>query len=55
MLPKAARAGSHELRSIRRREIEEGVVIEPGAIIGPEARIGRGHAHRRRRRRSATG
>lgn len=41
MHPKAARAGGAELVDPS-AEIEEGVLIEPGAVIGPEAQIGSG-------------
>lgn len=41
MQPKVAGAGSQE-RIDPSAELEEGVIIEPGAIVGPEARIGRG-------------
>lgn len=40
MLPKTARAGAPLVDPTA--ELEEGVLIEPGAVIGPEARIGRG-------------
>lgn len=35
-------AGSGEERIAPSAELEEGVIVEPGAVIGPEARIGRG-------------
>jgi UDP-3-O-[3-hydroxymyristoyl] glucosamine N-acyltransferase len=41
MRPKVARAGAEE-RIDPSAVLEDGVLVEPGAIIGPEARIGRG-------------
>ena len=41
MQPKAAGAAVSQLVDPS-AELEEGVIVEPGAVIGPEARIGRG-------------
>ena len=43
MLPKAAHGREPaSRRCIRRARLEEGVTIEPGAVVGREAQIGRG-------------
>jgi UDP-3-O-[3-hydroxymyristoyl] glucosamine N-acyltransferase len=41
MHPKAARAGAGDVVDPT-AELEEGVIVEPGAVIGAQARIGRG-------------